>query len=77
MKRSAYGALIALLALAGCAKDKPAPQKARTEREKDSVLAQSSIPGHAGVASAMRVADSAGNHVHLQDSIANSGSPQE
>jgi hypothetical protein len=65
--------LLALPAACTSGKDKDAaPEKARTERERDSVLGQSKIPGATGVGKAMTVADSAGNRVHLQDSIATS-----
>jgi hypothetical protein len=76
MKQLFTGALIALVGLAGCAKDQPPPKKAQTQHEKDSVLAQSTIPGHAGVASAMRVADVGASRVQVQDSVAKS-EPQE
>ena len=62
-----------LIALPACTKDKDAaPQKLKSERERDSVLGQSKIPGATGVGKAMKVADSAGSRVHLQDSIATS-----
>ena len=56
-----------------CTKGKDAaPEKPRSERERDSILGQSKIPGATGVGRAMTVADSAGSRVHLQDSIATS-----
>lgn len=62
-----------MLALAACTRDKDAPaEKMQSQRERDSVLGQSKIPGATGVGKAMTVADSAGNRVHLQDSIATS-----
>ena len=63
-----------LLALpTACTKDKDAaPEKLKSERERDSVLGQSKIPGATGVGKAMKVADSAGHRVQLQDSIATS-----
>jgi hypothetical protein len=63
-----------LLALpTACTKGKdPAPETPRSERERDSILGQSKIPGATGVGRAMTVADSAGSRVHLQDSIATS-----
>ena len=71
-RRLTIGALL-VAALAGCTKDKDAaPQKLKSERERDSVLGQSKIPGATGVGKAMKVADSAGSRVHLQDSIATS-----
>lgn len=41
-----------------------------TERQKDSILANSKIPGARGVGSAMRASDSVGAHVQRVDSIA-------
>ena len=62
-----------LLALVACTKhEDPAAKKVQSERERDSVLGQSKIPGATGVRKAMTVADSAGNRVHLQDSLARS-----
>lgn len=59
MKRAALAG-IALLLIASCTK---APETANnrdtmTRRQKDSVLAQSSLPGAAGVGMALKVADS-------------------
>lgn len=62
-----------LLALVACTRDKDAAaEKVQSQRERDSVLGQSRIPGATGVGKAMTVADSAGNRVQLQDSIATS-----
>ena len=75
MTRRMTSAMLVLLALAGCskAKDKEAvAEKPKSERERDSVLGQSKIPGATGVGKAMTVADSAGSRVQLQDSIATS-----
>lgn len=53
------GAILAI-ALAGCSKDESADTKpVRTQREKDSILANSSIPYAGAVKKAMKVADSA------------------
>lgn len=69
-------ASVMLLALAACAKegkqDDAAAEKLKSQRERDSVLGQSKVPGASGVGKAITVADSAGNRVHLQDSIATS-----
>jgi hypothetical protein len=66
-------AALLLAALAGCTKNKDAaPEKLQSQRERDSVLGQSKIPGATGVGKAMKVADSAGSRVQLQDSIATS-----
>jgi hypothetical protein len=63
--------LVMLLALAvgGCAprgEAKPAAQK--TERERDSVLGASKIPGAGGVGAALRVSDSAAARRAREDS---------
>jgi hypothetical protein len=65
------GCLVVLtaLALAGCAgggEPKPAVQK--TERERDSVLGASKIPGARGVGAALKVSDSAAARRAREDS---------
>jgi hypothetical protein len=75
MNRRMMLAALLLAAPSACTKDQAkdaAAEKIRSERERDSVLAQSEIPGAAGVGKAMRVADSAGSRVQRQDSIATS-----
>ena len=75
MYRRMTTALVLLVALSACMKDREkdaAADKLKSERERDSVLGQSKIPGATGVGKAMKVADSAGGRVQLQDSIANS-----
>ena len=52
------GAIVAL-ALSGCSKDEPEVRQVRTQREKDSILANSQIPGAKAVKRAMISADSA------------------
>src|SRR2546422_7857188 len=58
---------LALALLAACSGGKPAKSAAArdslTERQRDSILAQSRIPGASGVGSAMRAADSASARV--------------
>lgn len=73
-RRIVMAAMLALV-LAACMKDKEkeaAAGKVKSERERDSVLGQSKIPGATGVGKAMKVADSAGSRVQAQDSIATS-----
>ena len=41
-----------------------------TQRQKDSILANSKLPGARGVGSAMRVSDSIGARVQRSDSLA-------
>jgi hypothetical protein len=73
MNRRLMTAALLLALPAACTKGKDAaPEKPRSERERDSILGQSKIPGATGVGKAMTVADSAGSRVHLQDSIATS-----
>lgn len=68
--------MLLLLVLAACAReakqDDAAADKLKSQRERDSVLGQSKVPGASGVGKAITVADSAGNRVHVQDSIATS-----
>ena len=66
-------AVLLLVGLSSCMKHKSedvASEKPGSQRERDSVLGQSKIPGATGVGKAMTVADSAGGRVLLQDSIA-------
>ena len=75
MHRRLTIAVLLLVGLSACTKDKgkeAAAEKVRSQRERDSVLGQSKIPGATGVGKAITVADSAGSRVHLQDSIATS-----
>ena len=75
MNRRIACAALLLLTLAGCAKGaekEAAAGKLKSQRERDSVLGQSKIPGATGVGRAMTVADSAGSRVQLQDSLATS-----
>ena len=64
---------IVLALLAACSESKPAKSAADgdslTERQRDSILAQSRIPGASGVGSAMRAADSASARVRATDSV--------
>ena len=57
---------IVLMLLAGCAGKKP-PE--RTERERDSLIAQSRLPGASGVKAALKVADSAAVRGARLDSV--------
>jgi hypothetical protein len=50
--------LLGAVILVGCGKEPPAKPEL-TQRQKDSVVAASRIPGAQGVGAAMRVADSA------------------
>jgi hypothetical protein len=64
MRRTVLGFMI--LALAGCAAKPEQEKKAstgRTERETDSVIANSRVPNHQAVGAAMRAADSTSREV--------------
>ena len=64
-------AVIVLLAAAACgAPEDEAPQ--RTDHERDSIIAQSRLPGAAGVGAAMRAQDKANAANVTLDSIARS-----
>lgn len=65
---SGFGALALLLVATACT-SAPPPQ-ARTERQRDSIIGQSQLPGAAGVRGAMRVGDTATAHNALRDSLA-------
>lgn len=60
---------VAVLVVAGCvARDEPKPAARKTERERDSVLGASKIPGARGVGAALRVSDSAAARRAREDS---------
>ena len=56
-----------LLILAGCGS--PDSESTRTEAQRDSAIAESAVPGAAGVRSALAVSDSADARRALEDSI--------
>jgi hypothetical protein len=61
-RKLAVGCAIVVLGLAGCAKDDSSESTTRstmTERQKDSLIARSPIPGAKAVQKSMNVADSA------------------
>ena len=64
---------IALALCVGCSGGKPAKSAAAgdslTERQRDSILARSRIPGASAVGSAMRAADSASARIRATDSV--------
>ncbi|MES2124215.1 MAG: hypothetical protein V4503_05950 [Gemmatimonadota bacterium] len=60
--------LLVILAATGCAK--APPRAAVTERQRDSVIGQSRLPGAGGVRGAMRAGDTAVAHNALRDSLA-------
>lgn len=63
----------------GCGSDKSSQTVDRdtlTQRQKDSILANSKIPGARGVGSAMRASDSISAHVQRSDSVASDTTDQ-
>jgi len=61
---------LTLAACSGDSKDKQAARDTLTERQKDSILAKSRIPGASNVGRAMRAADSTSAGAHRVDSTA-------
>lgn len=66
--------MIALVLLAACgggqSRASGAAGDSLTERQRDSMLAKSKIPGASGVGKAMRVADSTSAGIRAADSVA-------
>ena len=58
-----------LLAACGGGADRTGGRDTLTQRQRDSILAQSRIPGASGVGKAMRVADSTSARVQAADTI--------
>jgi hypothetical protein len=72
-----YPTLLLLTVVSGCSGSKSASQNATsgdtlTERQRDSVLAKSRIPGASGVGRAMSAADSTSARVRATDSVRDS-----
>ena len=65
--------IIVLILLAACSGGKSvksaADRDSLTERQRDSILAKSRIPGASGVGSAMRAADSTSARIRATDSV--------
>jgi hypothetical protein len=64
---------LAVALVAACSGGKPAKSAAGdslTERQRDSILARSRIPGASGVGAALRAADSTSARVRAADSVA-------
>jgi len=71
--RALAAALVVLLTACGGGKPEKssaAPGDSLTERQRDSILAGSRIPGARGVGAAMRYADSTSAHIRATDSVA-------
>jgi hypothetical protein len=63
---------IIVILVAACSRGdsgKSAQTDTLTERQRDSILAQSRIPGASGVGSAMRAADSTSAHIRAADTV--------
>jgi hypothetical protein len=79
MTRSAVAAALVLLAACG-GSDGGSQQSVNrdtlTQRQKDSILAQSRIPGAAGVGRAMRAADSTSARIREANALATDTTPR-
>jgi len=67
------GVIVFCLLLAGCGGGRSGGSRAAdtlTERQRDSILAKSRIPGASAVGAAMRAADSTNVRVRAADSVA-------
>jgi hypothetical protein len=71
MPRSIVLASMVLLLVSGCAQGKDRSKRPATERERDSVLGASRLPGATGVRGALRAQDSAAARNSRLDSVAN------
>jgi hypothetical protein len=70
MRVSSFTLVVGLLVACGGQSGKSAAQgDTLTERQRDSILARSGIPGAAGVGSAMRAADSTSAHIRAADTV--------
>lgn len=63
------GAIALLAALSACSGEKPVAKKPMTQRERDSAIGASNLPGAAGVRGALRAADSAQARNNRLDTI--------
>ena len=70
MRRTIAVLAVPTILLAGCAKSEGGNNRdTMTQRQKDSVLGQSGLPGAQGVTKALRASDSAKAHQAQVDSI--------
>jgi len=60
--------LLAMLAMAGCAKTQPTAKTPLTEHQRDSVLATEPIPGAPAVGAALKASDKASQDAAAMDS---------
>jgi predicted outer membrane protein len=66
--KSAFAVLLLSALAIGCSKDEPEAKPVLTQRQKDSILAQSTIPGAKAVNKALKTADSASARQYGLDS---------
>jgi hypothetical protein len=73
MRQTGLAALLLVISFAGCApkEDGDGSKHVRSERERDSILGASRIPGARGVRGALGVSDSAAARNARLDSVAN------
>jgi hypothetical protein len=69
MRRVELTGVVLVGLMLGCAHKQERPQ--RSERERDSILGQSALPGATGVRGALRASDSADARNARLDSVAN------
>ena len=71
MKGMTRSLLMAFVLMLGCGRGtgKSGARDTLTERQRDSILAKSSIPGAGGIGSAMRAADSTNARIRATDSV--------
>lgn len=67
MIRASLALLVVLAACGGRAKSTAAQKDTLTERQHDSILAQSKLPNAAAIGKAMKVADSTSAHIRAAD----------
>lgn len=67
MTRALLIAIVLLAACSGTPKPTAAQRDTLTERQRDSILAQSKLPNAAAIGKAMKVADSTSAHIRAAD----------
>jgi hypothetical protein len=70
MRVAQYALLIVLLTVVACSPSGEGAKQSRTERERDSILGTSQLPGAGGVRGALRASDSADARNARLDSVA-------
>jgi hypothetical protein len=67
-RKSIFAVLLLSALTLACSKDEPESKPVLTQRQKDSIFAQSSMPGARAVKHAIGTADSASARQHMLDS---------